>query len=486
MPKLSAGFRGLPFRDVAVTVPSAPPYEPSPRLAAALLLAIVAAATLLRLPTLGVQSIWADESATWLQVSGSLGDLFARTSEDNYPPLYNLLAWLCVQAFGDAEWTLRLPSAVLGLATVPLLYMLGARIGGRAVGLLAALLLTFAGFHIWHSQEARMYALLAFGATTHGLAALRYADRPGLPAALPVALSGCILVYSHPYGALTLFSIALGFGLPMLLRRDVRPALGLVAAEALVALAFLPWALVLLGRAERIIEFGFWIAPLTPASVLAALSRTTSGLIYLLPLAIILIFIRRRLRPAPASNALWLLASWTVLPSVLGIAASLLTEPVFHPRYVIGSLPPALIWLSLALLAPARQRRGVAIALGVGLAVGLATWLAGSPLPRPDWRAMGTSIEAQLQSGDCVSSAKGNSFRILRYYAHQDFACKLTGPPSTTAATAPAASRIFVVLAVPEVDSRETYLAPFATDRPLLTHIERPHIALYLYGARMP
>jgi len=81
-------------------------------------------AALLRLPTLGAQSFWTDEGATWIQVSGSLADVIARTAADNYPPLFNLLAWACVQAFGEAEWAMRFPSALLGIANVWLLYAL--------------------------------------------------------------------------------------------------------------------------------------------------------------------------------------------------------------------------------------------------------------------------------------------------------------------------------------------------------------------------
>ena len=145
--------------------------EPSPVATRYALLAIVLVASALRLPTLGTQSLWFDEAATWSQVEGTLGDLFIRTSADNYPPLYNILAWLAVQVLGDAEWVLRLPAALLAVANVPLLYLLGRRIAGPSAGLLAAALLALSAYHVWYSQEARMYSLLAFAATAYAWAA---------------------------------------------------------------------------------------------------------------------------------------------------------------------------------------------------------------------------------------------------------------------------------------------------------------------------
>lgn len=109
-------------------------HEPSPRATLILLGLILLAAALLRLPTLGAQSFRTDEGATWIQVSGSLADVIARTAADNYPPLFNLLAWACVQAL--------ILLAALGIASV-VRSALAALLASAAVLLLSILTLAF-------------------------------------------------------------------------------------------------------------------------------------------------------------------------------------------------------------------------------------------------------------------------------------------------------------------------------------------------------
>jgi uncharacterized membrane protein len=94
------------------------------------------------------------------------------------------------------------------VANVAAIYWLGAILNNRPAGLLAALLLALSEFHIWYSQEARAYALLALSATLFAIASLRYLQRPTFTCAFWAALSGTFLLYSHAYGTLTWFSIA--------------------------------------------------------------------------------------------------------------------------------------------------------------------------------------------------------------------------------------------------------------------------------------
>src|SRR5690606_29426767 len=59
-------------------------------------------------------------------------------------------------------WSIRLPALVFGVASVPMLYVLGREVASRREALLAAALLTVSYHHIWFSQNARGYTMLAF------------------------------------------------------------------------------------------------------------------------------------------------------------------------------------------------------------------------------------------------------------------------------------------------------------------------------------
>ncbi len=73
--------------------------------------------------------------------------------------LFSYLDALFIYLFGSSEEVARLPSLLMGLSSIPLIYRLGKRMFSRGVGVLAAALLTFSPEAIIWSGRARMYAL---------------------------------------------------------------------------------------------------------------------------------------------------------------------------------------------------------------------------------------------------------------------------------------------------------------------------------------
>ncbi len=149
------------------------PLQPGLRRELLWLWLIVGLGAILRLATLGRQSLWLDEAESywmahrpWQQMLASL------PSYDDHPPLHYLVLQPMI-ALGGSEWLLRLPSALAGIASIVLLYALGAELFNRPTGLLAACILALSPLHIWYAQEARMYALVAVLALAAGLFAAR-------------------------------------------------------------------------------------------------------------------------------------------------------------------------------------------------------------------------------------------------------------------------------------------------------------------------
>ena len=71
------------------------------------------------------------------------------------------MAWLAAQA-GHPPFSLRLPSVLLGAASVPVVYALGALTVGRRAGLVAAVVMAVAPFSLFYGTEARAYSALMF------------------------------------------------------------------------------------------------------------------------------------------------------------------------------------------------------------------------------------------------------------------------------------------------------------------------------------
>jgi mannosyltransferase len=127
------------------------------------LLLIVALAAVARFATLGTPTFWFDESLTFNETHKTfVGMLEAVRDVEVNPPLYFVAAWGWQKVFGSGEIALRFLSAMLGTATVPLVYAAARELASRRAGLIAAALTATSPLLIWYSQEVRTYPLLVF------------------------------------------------------------------------------------------------------------------------------------------------------------------------------------------------------------------------------------------------------------------------------------------------------------------------------------
>jgi len=119
------------------------------------LIGLTGLAAVLRFAKLGTWSLWIDEGNTlWLTQY-----LSGKRPTDAYP----LFFWLerqMVDALGTGEFALRLLPALLGILSVPLLYLLFRRPAGERAAGWAALLMALSPWHLFWSQNARYYTLL--------------------------------------------------------------------------------------------------------------------------------------------------------------------------------------------------------------------------------------------------------------------------------------------------------------------------------------
>jgi len=109
------------------------------------------------------QSFWLDESIGALVVKSQsfIQILTEFVKHDNHPPLYYLTLKLWSDIFGYSEVALRSLSVLFGLGTIYLVFKIGETFS-KKTGLLAALFIATSQFHIYYSQEARMYSMAAF------------------------------------------------------------------------------------------------------------------------------------------------------------------------------------------------------------------------------------------------------------------------------------------------------------------------------------
>jgi hypothetical protein len=83
---------------------------------------------------------------------------------DIHPPGFYIGALGWTNVFGTSHWALRLPAALIGTATVVLLFLLGRRTDNALTGALAASMLALHGFHVSKSTMAELWIWPAFWA----------------------------------------------------------------------------------------------------------------------------------------------------------------------------------------------------------------------------------------------------------------------------------------------------------------------------------
>ena len=129
-------------------------------------------AALTRFWRLDYHSIWFDESVSlYWAIEAKIGYMWPATFrlvEEKHPPAYYTLLklwhWLLTWVgLGRSDAALRALGALLGVVTVLGLLLLVRRVSGRAVALLAALLVALSPALIWYSQEIRMFQPAATG-----------------------------------------------------------------------------------------------------------------------------------------------------------------------------------------------------------------------------------------------------------------------------------------------------------------------------------
>jgi mannosyltransferase len=203
------------------------------------LAALIVLGAVLRLATLDQQSFWYDEAFTPVHVLHSgLGEtLRAVVHHENTPPLWYLIAWADVRLFGDGTLALRLPSALAGALTVPVVWAIGQQLAGRRVALIAAAIVAVNPLFVWYSQEARAYGVFVLMSALAMLLFVRALDEPTPRRLAAFALAGALALLTHYFAVFLLIAMAL-----LLLRdRARRPAaVAAVAALAVVGLALLP------------------------------------------------------------------------------------------------------------------------------------------------------------------------------------------------------------------------------------------------------
>jgi mannosyltransferase len=397
----------------------------------------------LRFATLGVQAYHHDEIVT---ASRILRDGFGHAMEavgfsESAPPLYYALAWVWTQFTGTGEFGLRSLSAVAGVATVPVAYLLGAELRGKRTGIAAAALVAVNPMLLWYSQEARGYALLVLLTSLSLLYFLRALDGGDVPGVnrpyrwstpgtsgsrRDLVLWGVASALALATHYFAIFPIALE-GL-WLLRRRGREALAGLWVVLLAGLALAPLAIhqMSLRHAEwigerslghRLWESGASFAVGETGDIIARPETVLPAVVPLLAIlaALLLLAARGDRAERRAARRMLAIAAVTVaVPLLLALIAP--GKDYVLARNLLPALVPLLVAVAIGVTLRGVRRGGVAIvSLLVAYSLGFCVWASLSDaLQRPDWKAVAARLEQPGAPRAIVLWTLGAA--SLRYY----------------------------------------------------------------------
>ena len=385
-------------------------------------------AAFLRLRGLGDPGLWTDELVSWWAIAGTGPVEVIRRASGCMatPALSFLLQDASVALLGRSEWALRLPSALAGIATIPLVFLAGWRTFGAAAGTVAAAFLAVHPFHLWWSTDGRPYAL-AILLATGSIWAFSEMLRSGRTTAL-VAWVGCTAALLATQFIFLPLPAAQAAAWLILRRTDRAPGLPprraavALGAAAVLSLPVLPHLLRVMGRGASLT----WSQPtsdLFPGlyRLLQTNALVAGGLLFLA-------YAYARARPAgelPGAGS-WTRDSGDVLVLVLSLVLPLvvlaglaslgdLTTMVSKTRYSAAYLAPVALLIGWLTTRPSRVAGRVVFAGGAVVFLAATAVVpvlrAGTPFNRnagnEDWRAAIELLEAGWQSGDTVVLRSG-------------------------------------------------------------------------------
>ncbi|MGA9966931.1 MAG: glycosyltransferase family 39 protein [Terriglobales bacterium] len=318
---------------------------------------------------MGSKSFWLDEaaSATLARLDWQPFWTALIHRQANMALYYVLLrGWI---RLGSSEFVIRCLSVLAGVAAIPAIYLLGARVFGPKAGRLAVLLLCVHAFHIRYSQEARAYSWFVLLAILSSLFLLRSLEQPSRKNWGGYILASALMVYAQVFGG---WMLVVQWISVYWLRHRVRWKQFLVSV-AMICLLIFPLAFCLLFASDRS-QLHWLTKPTLHDLYKFSLDMTGDGgpLLLLAYLALVLggavpAIGQLKSRSSEGVWKYWFLLIWLVLPVALLLAISL-RWPAFEPRFLIFCLPPLVL---LAADALTRVRSKVLFAAAVTIVLGL-------------------------------------------------------------------------------------------------------------------
>ena len=383
----------------------------------------IAAGILLRFWTRS--GLWLDEALTVNIARLPLHDIPDALKHDGAPPLYYYLLHFWMVVFGQSNSAVRALSGIFAVLTLPVGWLCGRRLGGRAVAWTMVVLLASAPFAVYYATESRMYALVILLTGCGFLALGRAVDKPRPGNLIAVAVVTAALLYTP-----VLVRLSGRPGRPLVGRRRVAQPAGRTSRATRPGapcspwrsgvLLFVPWAPTFVYQAKH--TGTPWAAPPNFSAVINALTGFTDNqgstlqtgtnqgrllaVIYFAMLALAVFGIGKSgriieldLRTRPRARSLVFVVLGTLFAAIAG---GILTASAFSSRYAAVVFLPFVLLVALGTVTLLNRWVRV-IVVGLAVVAGLISSAQNVTTQRTQANNVAAAINAEAKPGDVIA-----------------------------------------------------------------------------------
>jgi len=144
--------------------------------------------------------LWLDETLSVNIARLPVSQIPGALRHDGAPPLYYLLLHFWMDLLGHGNFAVRAFSGVVSVASLPLAWLAGKRLGGRRLAWTVLLLLASSPFAINYATTTRMYSMMIFWSLLGYLVISRALEQPTTGRLVGLAAITAAVLYTHYWG----------------------------------------------------------------------------------------------------------------------------------------------------------------------------------------------------------------------------------------------------------------------------------------------
>jgi uncharacterized membrane protein len=313
---------------------------------------------------------------------------------------------------GSSEFSIRLLSVLLGTLSVFMMYLLGATMFNKKIGMFSALLLALSPIHIYYAQEARSYSLLFLLTLLSMYFYLKLRGGFSKRFIYGYVLSSVLLIYSHHFGILILLAQNV-HQLTINNFKDMRKLKPWILLQTAILIFYIPW---LLQLPEIISNQTYsWIPRPNALILFPLIYKFTAGEVLSftgLFLTFLYVFIVIKYPFSLEKKKLVILLPWLLIPIILPLTYSLIFTPIFQAKYALIASLPLYLLISCALFNMTLLRRRIFISLLVVLSV-IGLYIQQNSVTKDRWKEVTNYIRSNIQENENMIFI--NSYEVMPF-----------------------------------------------------------------------